>query len=527
MAPHPEVTPEPRRPGPVIVPDIVGQPEAEARRLIEAAGLFNGYTNYQRLGDVANPAHYLATAPGAVLSQQPPGGQTLDPGSTVLIAVAHPADPWPAPSRASTSGATTETPAPVTPTAAPALAPLADEQLTPAEPIPTATPVEGGERVLEAGDENVTAGEPVTDTIGLGPGPSVAEIVDPGVAEPLPARSRPAPLVLPSSCSRLTIPGRLQLDGSAFQRANCGVASLGMILSATGVEYPTASLRALANRIQPPGFYLDGLAWETLVGVASQFGLQSRGLYAGGHYRRWTFQDLRDELTAGHPIITLVHYRSLPVNWHSTSESDHYIVLTGYDGSDFIYNDPAPMAGTGIDTRLNAADLQDAWDTSSLPGSALALASPEGVIGLAPDVLETTPEDQGEETLAEDFVPHHPGQQYVDVQAGEEGSTSRDAVDQGSQAASCPLEPSATAVAVVEPMAAARPIESNPTPETNLVGGVEVPLVAPANGSPEASPQLVAQSTSLPISSGWLLIGGGALGLIVGWLPRWRATRKQ
>ncbi|SDS86231.1 serine/threonine protein kinase [Nocardioides scoriae] len=64
--------------GPEQVPDVVGRTEAEARRLIEAAGF-----RVSRVTD-SNPTDQ---EPGTVLQQSPEAGQTNDAGSTVTIVV--------------------------------------------------------------------------------------------------------------------------------------------------------------------------------------------------------------------------------------------------------------------------------------------------------------------------------------------------------------------------------------------------------------------------------------------------------
>ena len=72
--------------GRIAAPSVVGLPEAQARSLISNSGLQNSFTNYQGPSDV--PASVLNQVPvGAVLSQNPPGGTLLGPGSTVYIAV--------------------------------------------------------------------------------------------------------------------------------------------------------------------------------------------------------------------------------------------------------------------------------------------------------------------------------------------------------------------------------------------------------------------------------------------------------
>jgi beta-lactam-binding protein with PASTA domain len=71
------------------VPNVIRLSEAEARRRIEAAGLRNAFTNYQRESDVPpeNRAFFRDTPPGTVLSQNPVADTIVPPGFTVNIAV--------------------------------------------------------------------------------------------------------------------------------------------------------------------------------------------------------------------------------------------------------------------------------------------------------------------------------------------------------------------------------------------------------------------------------------------------------
>jgi vancomycin resistance protein YoaR len=72
--------------GKVVVPSLVGLPEAQARKLVEQSGLNNTYTNYQGPGQV--PAQALnAVEVGSVLSQQPAPGSPAAPGTTIHLAV--------------------------------------------------------------------------------------------------------------------------------------------------------------------------------------------------------------------------------------------------------------------------------------------------------------------------------------------------------------------------------------------------------------------------------------------------------
>jgi hypothetical protein len=92
--PQPTATPKPAPPpasvpardGQPRVPAVVGMTEASARAAIDAAGLSNGYTNYQGADQL--PKSVLdAVPPGHVVSQSPGPGTPAPAGSRVLIAV--------------------------------------------------------------------------------------------------------------------------------------------------------------------------------------------------------------------------------------------------------------------------------------------------------------------------------------------------------------------------------------------------------------------------------------------------------
>jgi hypothetical protein len=70
----------------VRVPSLVGLPEAQARQTIAGLGLQNTWTNYQGPGQVPDSA-LRSVAAGSVLSQIPPPGAMVAPGTTVYLAV--------------------------------------------------------------------------------------------------------------------------------------------------------------------------------------------------------------------------------------------------------------------------------------------------------------------------------------------------------------------------------------------------------------------------------------------------------
>ncbi|MCC7368747.1 MAG: C39 family peptidase [Chloroflexi bacterium] len=171
----------------------------------------------------------------------------------------------------------------------------------------------------------------------------------------------------------LSVPYRTQLDGSAAAGANCGPASIGMILQAYGITVPTARLREQAHRFQGTSGPDTGFLLEALEGVVESYGLEGQGLLENRRYRRWTLDEVRTHLRAGHPVIPQLRYRLMPGREWAAVTYDHYLVLTGVDGDDFLFSDPVPWSGRG-EGRITAAQLLRAWSNSDAPLAALAVA---------------------------------------------------------------------------------------------------------------------------------------------------------
>src|SRR4029077_20053899 len=116
----------------------------------------------------------------------------------------------------------------------------------------------------------------------------------------------------------LSVPFRSQFDSSPYQNSNCGPSSLAMGLLAFGRDASNARLRSIADSLQGTSGYNDGIALEYLQAIGQQAGLSAEGLFdANGHYHQWSMGDVIREIRLGHPVITLVHYASLPA--HATS----------------------------------------------------------------------------------------------------------------------------------------------------------------------------------------------------------------
>ncbi len=179
----------------------------------------------------------------------------------------------------------------------------------------------------------------------------------------------------------LAVPLRSQLDGTVYAEANCGPASLAMVLEAYGLRPTVPELRALANRLQGTTAPDTGVWPEVLARIAAAYGFQVTGPRPS-----WTPDEVRAALDRHEPVITIVKYRELPSNGASIATTDHYIVLTGYQGDRFFYNDPAFADEAGFGRVLTESELRRAWAGAAAPGIALAIGPGPGV-PVIPDLL--------------------------------------------------------------------------------------------------------------------------------------------
>ena len=114
-------------------------------------------------------------------------------------------------------------------------------------------------------------------------------------------------------------------------------------------------------------------AWTTLLGWRVKL-VYLRWICMARVDMRWDLDLVRQHVGPGHPVITLTRYQSLPGNANSQFLTDHYVVITGLSGDDFIYNDPAFGSNAGYGLLISGPDLERAWVFSSIPGHSLALA---------------------------------------------------------------------------------------------------------------------------------------------------------
>jgi LysM repeat protein len=160
-------------------------------------------------------------------------------------------------------------------------------------------------------------------------------------------------------------PYRSQLDGSAYQEANCGPTAVGMALDAFGVSVPARQLRAEALDAQHMYGNGVGTLITALAQVVDENGLSAIDLHEpSGALRRWSLDEVRAQVQQGHPVIVQVRYRSLPGRGGAYYFGDHYILVTGVAGDGFLYNDPIDIDGIGWDRIISGATLRTAMNAS-------------------------------------------------------------------------------------------------------------------------------------------------------------------
>ncbi len=169
----------------------------------------------------------------------------------------------------------------------------------------------------------------------------------------------------------LGVPFRTQIDGTSFSLVNCGPASLAMILVAFGMDVDAPSVRDYLNHLVGNYDTEAGTSLYVLARIAREAGLSVFGTSAG--LQGWTVEQIREHVRAGHPVITLTKYRFLPGHFGSVTDFDHYIVITGLAGEDFVYNDAAYSTEYGYNLLISPAQLERAWAASSVPRHAMAV----------------------------------------------------------------------------------------------------------------------------------------------------------
>jgi hypothetical protein len=175
----------------------------------------------------------------------------------------------------------------------------------------------------------------------------------------------------------ISIPYRSQLDGSPFAAANCGPTTINMVLESFGIQISQAELRRQVLALQD-GEDCDecGVFIQNLAEVIQRHGLKVHRLRDDDPeaFHRWTLEEIRAEIRAGRPVVPQVFYRGLPARGNSGYWGDHYVVLTGLMGDNFVFNDPIDVEGPGFARIISASALAKAMDASDFPFAAFSVS---------------------------------------------------------------------------------------------------------------------------------------------------------
>lgn len=325
-------------------------------------------------GAEAPPTAEAASSPSAAGSIQP---------SPAPAPEAEPSQSGPTAPEAATSGAATSAEVAALP---PALRPppsAGSPSPSPSPMVADVPPAEASPEVAVA-DEHATVNSTATiaaSEVVLAPRrvvSSFAEMRTDGVrSEAMDLRATATDALL-----LLGVPFRTQIDGSPFSLVNCGPASLAMVLTAFGLDVDPPSVRDYLNYLIGSYDTDAGTSLYVLSGIAREAGLSIFGAAGGGSLHGWTVDAVRQQVAAGRPVITLTKYRKLPGHLGSQTDFDHYIVITGLSGGDFIYNDAAYATQYGQNLVITPSELEQAWASSSNPRHAVAIGLGDAIRAL-------------------------------------------------------------------------------------------------------------------------------------------------
>jgi hypothetical protein len=137
-----------------------------------------------------------------------------------------------------------------------------------------------------------------------------------------------------------------------------------MGLEALGIKVSSTELRRQVLNAQGIWGNNVGTLMDALANVGANNGARPIGLFDGNRIAKWSLSDLREQLKAGRPVIVQVRFRALPGRAGVRYYNDHYIILTGLSGDNFLYNDPIDSDGPGANRLMTPAQLESAMNTS-------------------------------------------------------------------------------------------------------------------------------------------------------------------
>jgi hypothetical protein len=167
-----------------------------------------------------------------------------------------------------------------------------------------------------------------------------------------------------ASALRIAVPYRTQLDETPWAAANCGPTALSMGLEYLGKQATSEQVRRTVLRAQNIFGDDAGVFIWALAESAGRYGAQALDLYVDGVQHRWSTDDVRYHVERGRPVILQVAYRALPGRADALYGGDHYVIVTGLVGGNFLYHDPVDSDGVGYDRIMMTAELARAMQAT-------------------------------------------------------------------------------------------------------------------------------------------------------------------
>jgi uncharacterized protein YvpB len=175
----------------------------------------------------------------------------------------------------------------------------------------------------------------------------------------------------------LPVPIISQYDGTVWGPSNCGPAASAMVLESFNRIVPKEELRKRANQLLGIASPDTGTRIQDLAQTVEEFGLTVNGPYDGKEIRKWTLEELRQEIREGRPVVVQTRLRLLPNHLGVNTTADHYVAIVGLEGDGFLYNDSAFKNGTGETLTMSSAELSRAWGGSKFPFAAFSVGPEE------------------------------------------------------------------------------------------------------------------------------------------------------
>ena len=173
----------------------------------------------------------------------------------------------------------------------------------------------------------------------------------------------PPPVPFYSQFENITLP--------YWRGKGCGVTDLAMVINY--YQPGTTTVDEILSRAIDADGYIKNIGWtyKSLIEVARQYKLEGSSYDWKKLSDEKAFEKLRTYLDDG-PVIASVHYKFDPDN-----VIPHLVVVTGFDGTDLYYNDPATDGGA---KKISVGSFLKAWKKRLVvirPPQVLASSTPQ------------------------------------------------------------------------------------------------------------------------------------------------------